>query len=144
MRRSPREATVATCIRSLVAATLVVVTAGTAAAAGPCGPNSSIGDYYINEDGQRVWCSSGGAGGAIQSILSTIGSLYAFIDAVGGGKMMIVSLLVAAFGVLLTGSQRVRVKTYRNSRLISDEIQGGVEAISRSRFGHFFGNLLSS
>ena len=36
----------------------------------------------------------------------------------------------------------MRVLTYRNDRLIRDEIQGGVEAITDILLGRFFGNLL--
>lgn len=129
-------------VRSLAFAGLMNLSGAVAAAAESCPPNSSIGDYYINEDGQRVWCSSEGAGGAVQSFFSVIERLYALADTIGGGKMMIASLAIAVFGVFLTGSQRMRVKTYRNDRLIRDEIQGGVEPMTDSRLGRFFGNVL--
>jgi hypothetical protein len=129
-------------IRSLTVAGIANLPAGVAAAAGGCGPNSSIGDYYINEAGQRVWCSSGGTGGAVQSAFSVIGGLYNFADSVGAGKMIIASLAMVVFGVFLTGSERMRVRTYRNNMLIKDEIQGGVEAITTSRSGRLFGNFL--
>jgi hypothetical protein len=60
----------------------------------------------------------------------------------GAGTMIIVSLAMVVFGVFLTGSERVQVRTYRNNVLIKDEIQGGVEARTTSRLGRFFGNLL--
>jgi hypothetical protein len=127
----------------LVAATAALSLAAVVpAAAGECGPNSGLADYYLNEDGQRVWCSSGGAANAVQAVLSFFGGLYAIAESVGGGLTMIASLAAVIFGVFLTGSQRVRVRTYRNDRLVSDEIQGGVGAITDSRSGRILGNLL--
>ena len=83
-----------------------------------------------------------GAGGFLQAVLAFIASLFDFAEYVGGGKTALGALALVAISVFLTGGERVRVRTYRGSILIKDEVQGGVQAFTDDRFMHFMGNLM--
>ncbi|MGV8989427.1 MAG: hypothetical protein ACOH2H_24680 [Cypionkella sp.] len=128
----------------LIAAALLMLSVLIARA--NCTPTNSQDHYERNvSDGHGFWCPAGRqgydmdeTGAASPGIWSEI---YEAVDAFGGGKTAIASLALVVFGILLTGSDRMRVRTYRDNRLIRDEIQGGVGAITDSRLGHFFGNI---
>lgn len=122
----------------LVAFVLLQVTPTLAA----CGANSAIGEYEIGVDGERVWCGLSGAASIWQTVVATVASLFDFAEAVGGGKTALGALALAVIGIFITGSQRMRVRTYRNDVLIGDEIQGGVQGLTQSRFLRLIGNLL--
>ena len=119
-----------------------ILAAMTMPALAACGPNSTLGEYQIGAHGERVWCEVRGAGGFWQTVLAFIASLFDFAEYVGGGKTALGALALVVIGVFLTGSERVRVRTYRDSILVKDEIQGGVQALTDDRFMHFMGNLM--
>lgn len=111
-----------------------------------CTPTNPRDHYEVNvSDGARFWCPAGRQGYVVDENQSSspdiFSRIYAAVDTIGGGKTALGSLALVVFGVFLTGSQRMRVRSYRNGRLIRDEVQGGVEAITHSRLGHFLGNI---
>ena len=112
------------------------------ALAGPCGPNAGLGGYYIDADGQRISCSSTATGNLLEFVASIFGWFYGLAEAFGGGTTIVGALIAVVAGIFITGSQKVRVKTYRNNVLIRDEIQGGVQAMATGRTMRLIGSLL--